>query len=61
MVLIALSGRRSPSHGERNVLTQYRCLQGHSFQTVTIFDGAQFREHYAPFLETLFRITICRN
>ena len=59
IVLIAWAGRRPPLHGEPNIMTQYRCERGHSFQTVTIFDGMYYQEQYAPSDELISRITLC--
>lgn len=59
IVLLAWSGHRPPLHGEPNIITQYRCELGHSFQTVTIFDGTFYQEHYAPFTEIMAQITVC--
>src|SRR6188474_672091 len=48
IILMAWSGRRPPLHGQPNIMTKYRCEQGHSFQTVRIFNGTQYHEYYAP-------------
>jgi hypothetical protein len=59
MALLARSGFRPPLHGEPNIVTQYRCEKGHSFQTVQAFDGTSYQEHYVPFTEIMSLITIC--
>jgi len=59
MVFLAWSGRRPPLHGQPNVITCYRCEQGHSFHTVTFFDGIQYQQQYALSTELISMIRVC--
>jgi len=48
MLIIAWTGERYPPLHEPNVFAQYRCEQGHYFETLSIFDGTFYQEHYIP-------------
>jgi hypothetical protein len=59
IVILAWSGSRLPLHGEPNVITKYRCEEGHAFETVSFFDGTRYQEQYAPFTEIMSQIILC--
>jgi hypothetical protein len=61
IILIAWAGRRLSIYGLANILILSRCEPGHSFQTMTIFEGADYREHYVPSDKTLSAIRLCWN
>lgn len=45
-LIMALASERHLRSREPNVFVQYRCLQGHYFITLKVFDGAVYQEHY---------------
>ena len=59
IMLTALWGHLHHVHGQPNVLRKYRCEEGHSFATVSVFDGKRYHEYYAPYADILSQIVIC--
>jgi len=59
IVLLAWSGLLPAHHGQPNLLTNYRCERGHSFATVSVFDGKRYHEYYAPYADIMSQIVIC--
>ena len=51
VLIIAWSGERHPAPHQPNVFAQYKCQQGHYFETLSIFNGTSYEEHYIPFRE----------
>ena len=51
MLVIAWVGARHPSPNKQNVFAQYRCQQGHYFETLKIFNGGSYKEYYNSFGE----------
>jgi hypothetical protein len=51
MLIIAWVGGRNSSRQQPNVFAQYRCQKGHYFETLKIFNGTTYDEHYVPFGE----------
>ena len=45
ILFLAWPGEHQEPTQEPNVFTQYRCLQGHYFQTLRIFDGTIYQEY----------------
>ena len=58
-MILALAGLRPPLHSEPNRVIKYRCEQGHTFATVSIFDGTRYQEYYAPYVAIMSEIIIC--
>jgi hypothetical protein len=58
ITLIGWPGRRPSRHNELNILSLRQCELGHSFHTVTFFDGEDHPEQYAFFVETMNRINL---
>ena len=46
MLVIAWPGEIRPNFREPDVFIQYRCEQGHYFETLNIFNGIIYQEHY---------------
>jgi hypothetical protein len=46
MFIIALAGEQRPGLQGPNVFIQYRCEQGHHFETLKTFDGTHYEECY---------------
>jgi hypothetical protein len=46
---------------EPNMFAQYRCTQGHYFETLKVFNGSTYEEHYVPFGEPKRDIRACIN
>ena len=61
ILIIGWPGERHPPPHEPNVFAQYRCLQGHYFETLNIFNGTSYQEHYVPFGETKRDIRVYLN
>jgi len=59
IVIMAVMGSLPPHHGQPNLVSLCRCEEGHSFETVSIFDGKEYRPYYAPATEFLATIKIC--
>lgn len=59
IVFTAWPGRLPPLHYLPNVITRYRCELGHSFKTVSTFDGVQYQEHVMPYVAQTYRIQLC--
>jgi len=49
MLVIAWPGGHHPA--KPSVFAQYRCRQGHYFETLKILNGTEYEEHYNPFGE----------
>ena len=45
-MITALASDRHLNSREPNVFVQYRCLQGHYFITLKVFDGMKYQEHH---------------
>src|SRR5688500_7719196 len=46
IALIVWPGKLPLQNGQPNLLALYRCEQGHSFQTVAVYDGTNYQEGY---------------
>jgi hypothetical protein len=51
ILISAWPGQRHAVQYEPNVFAQYRCLHGHYFETLKIFNGSRYEEYYIPFGE----------
>jgi hypothetical protein len=51
MLIIAWAGERHAPPHQPNLFLQYRCRHGHYFETLKIFNGTSYEEHYIPFGE----------
>jgi hypothetical protein len=43
----AMAGQRRPSQRQLMVFLQYQCRLGYYFETLSVFDGTFYQEHYA--------------
>jgi len=64
LFLIAWPGGGHRSCHEPNVFSQYRCPQGHYFETISVFHGTLSQEHVIPTRQrtsTIQSITMSMN
>jgi hypothetical protein len=47
-VIFAWSGHRRSLQRELSIFSQYQCQLGHYFETLTVFEGEVYEEHYTP-------------
>jgi hypothetical protein len=47
-LIIAWPGKRRRGSRQPDVFIQYRCEQGHYFETLSISNGTSYQEYYLP-------------
>jgi hypothetical protein len=64
LFLSSWPGGRHRSRHEPNVFSQYRCPQGHYFETLSVLNGTLYQEHVIPIRQrtsTIKSITMSMN
>ena len=61
MLLLAWTGERHAPPHEPNVFSQYRCQQGHYFETISIFNRTIYQEHMIPAHQRVSNIKVSLN
>jgi hypothetical protein len=51
VAVAARVGKSRRPHKQPSLFVEYRCEQGHYFETISFFNGAYYEQHYVPATE----------